>query len=274
MVQYNWIVGLLLLMGMASADFVMQYQFTDYKIPNNMTMLTLGGNSISYFIVYITVVWSNGALDTGYFTSFGSWSDVFNITTIPQASFINCVESIYRGGTLVATTNQSNVSSGNFTLGSGTSLSNGYEYIVNTTCYATGAQSSTDSRTRTLIAGAIIPTIGGEDMGGVLITVGVAWVIFWLLAFWLYETKRPIFAYCAYLVGYFLMFLALFIAIDTSAKDNPATANMLQMFVFPATWILIASIIGFVLFIFLDTLVKMAQTFGIKIKNWWYDGQW
>jgi hypothetical protein len=32
-------------------------------------------------------------------------------------------------------------------------------------------------------------------------------------------------------------------------------------------------VVAFILYIFLGTLVGMANTFGVKVKNWWYDGQ-
>ena len=69
------------------------------------------------------------------------------------------------------------------------------------------------------------------------------------------------------------MFMGLFAMIDATSTSNPATSSMLQMFVFPMTWILVALVIGFILYAFLGTMVKMAKTYGIRIQDWWYDGR-
>jgi hypothetical protein len=120
-----------------------------------------------------------------------------------------------------------------------------------------------------------VTSTGGDGSIGVLTLVLAAmWAVLWLGAFYLLETKRHTFAFAVYCAGLFSLLMAVFTGIDSTAVSNPATSNMLQMFVFPLTWLLVGSIIAFILFIFLGTLVKMAQTFGLKIHDWWYDGRY
>lgn len=114
---------------------------------------------------------------------------------------------------------------------------------------------------------------GDGSIGMITIVLALAVIAAWVIAIWLFETKRTVFAFAAYIAGLFALMTAVFSAIDATAVSNPATANMLQMFVFPLTWLLIGSVIAFILYMFLGTLVGMARTFGIKIMNWWYDGQ-
>lgn len=113
-----------------------------------------------------------------------------------------------------------------------------------------------------------------SSSSGLLLPLTIGWIAFWAIAIFLYLTKRNIFAFVAYIVGFFFLFLGLFAAIDETAISNPATANMLQMFVFPLTWILVGSVIAFILYIFLGTMVRMAQTFGIKVSDWWHEGKY
>jgi hypothetical protein len=110
--------------------------------------------------------------------------------------------------------------------------------------------------------------------GLITIVLAIAWIVSWIVAIWLFETKRTVFAFAGFEAGLFALLMTLFTAIDATAVNNPATANMIQMFVFPITWVLIGSIVVFVVYMFLGTLVRMGQTFGIKIRDWWYDGKW
>lgn len=118
-----------------------------------------------------------------------------------------------------------------------------------------------------------ITSSGDGSIGAITIVLAIGVIIAWIIAIWLFETKRPVFAFAAYIAGLFSLMMTVFTAIDATAMNNPATANMLQMFVFPLTWLLIGSVIAFILYMFLGTLVNMAKTFGIKVMNWWYDGQ-
>jgi hypothetical protein len=108
----------------------------------------------------------------------------------------------------------------------------------------------------------------------ITLVLGIAWGALWLVALWLLETKRTVFAFAVYIAGLFSLLMALFTGIDATALNNPATANMLQMFVFPITWLLVGSVVAFIIYIFIGTLVKMANTFHIKIHDWWYDGKY
>ena len=119
-----------------------------------------------------------------------------------------------------------------------------------------------------------LTTSGDGSIGLITIVLAIAWIVSWIVAIWLFETKRTVFAFASFEAGLFALLMTLFTAIDATAINNPATANMLQMFVFPITWILIGSILAFVVYMFLGTLVRMGQTFGIKIQEWWYDGKW
>lgn len=145
---------------------------------NITTVLLLSGNcnlTANFNYTGSTVInasWAIGALDTGYFTSFGSWADVMNVTTTPAYAFLNCTVNTYRGAVLVKSVSQTNISNGNYSLASGTGLPEGYTYSVNATCFGSGASSSTETRTRTLIASSEIG--GGEMAGEILILAGVA----------------------------------------------------------------------------------------------------
>ena len=122
------------------------------------------------------------------------------------------------------------------------------------------------------ICNSITATSDGS-IGAITIVLAIGVIMAWLIAIWLFETKRTVFAFAAYVAGLFSLMMAVFSAIDATAISNPATANMLQMFVFPLTWILIGSVLAFILYIFLGTLVGMAKIAGIKIQDWWYDGK-
>jgi hypothetical protein len=119
-----------------------------------------------------------------------------------------------------------------------------------------------------------ITATGDGSIGLITIVLAIAWIVSWIVAIWLFETKRTVFAFAGFEAGLFALLMTLFTAIDATAVNNPATANMIQMFVFPITWVLIGSIVVFVVYMFLGTLVRMGQTFGIKIRDWWYDGKW
>jgi hypothetical protein len=119
-----------------------------------------------------------------------------------------------------------------------------------------------------------ITSTGDGSIGLITIVLAIAWIVSWIITIWLFETKRTIFAFAGFEAGLFALLMTLFTAIDATAISNPATANMLQMFVFPITWLLIGSVLAFILYIFLGTLIRMAYTFGIKIQNWWYDGKY
>jgi len=253
---------------------------------NNSTSNKVFGNVNDY--APLTMNTSNGAIfliriitsQDMDFTFYNSFSRTIQFGFIPANLGISCsINATSTDGFYKYSYNTTNVTYTNTTQSislSGIAYNKTYNYWFE--CVGSGGLfANTSTWQISILPSQAVPTDtvtkGDLNMEGLIIFLGIAWIVFWATALWFYETKRNLFAYCAYLAGFFALFTNIFVAIDATAESNPATAQFLQMFVFPMTWILVASVVGLVLYVFVGTLVKMGQTFGIKIQNWWYDGK-
>lgn len=222
----------------------------------------------------------------------GWFSFWYNISLSDNSTFNNvtCYRN-FTDGTIADAATSSDINSQfintTYTQGNYPNGSCSVDYDVHCVLDTANGQNTTTTRRISILNYIPVPTNGGGDMGGIIFALTITWIFFELLAIWLFmpktsfdengkpiKTNHPVFAYASYMTGLFFFMMFLFAAIDDSSTTNPTTANVLQTFITPVTMLLFASLALFMIYIFLNALIKSMRVVGIKVGNWWFDGKW
>jgi hypothetical protein len=243
-----------------------------------------------------SIVWCDGTTTgTTLFMNVPSYSAVFCYSFAPSVCKKNITLSMYYidGSPAYSTGNTSlTYAIGNISL-SINNIKMNTQYLTEGWLYDSyGSKLNTPIHQvnilqNTTSGGGSTTTQGDLNMFGVTMGLTAAWVFFEILAIYLFmpkdsydangkmiKTNHPVMAFAAYMAGLFFFMAFLFAAVDDARISNVPTANLLQTFITPVTMLLYASISVFLLYIFLNALIKGARVVGVKVQDWWFDGKW
>lgn len=117
-------------------------------------------------------------------------------------------------------------------------------------------------------------TSSGTSGGGeVILLLAILWAVMWLAAAYLFSQKRLIYAYGLYIFGLISLMSALTIGMDFLTNAMPNSVGVISVLLLGTTWILVLSLVGFVLYIFFAIMFKMAEFAGVHVKQWWFTGR-
>lgn len=131
---------------------------------------------------------------------------------------------------------------------------------------ADGTYSTTEERLYSILG--MIISAGEINMMGIMVFLGMFGGILWLAAAFLYQKNKPVFAYPFYILGIIVFMWAVTTAMEDAAlSEGVQTAWSLQWLLIGLEWLLIVSIGGAILYLFLAAVVQIGKFVHIKLLD-------